>query len=147
MSNQRIPSEGAYDFAASAARRIAQYNVQIEERCQTRFQWLMRRLSKIYEVLRPYIRITRVLVIFIAPIALALLYLLHKSYRTKQMQEFMRNFCMDRAFMDLSKLSSRLGSYHLWGSGTQRPSMMDMAQHNDVLWVRLSQVVSSIIGY
>ena len=45
----------------------------------------MRRLSKIYEVLRPYIRITRVLVIFIAPIALALLYLVHKSYRTKQM--------------------------------------------------------------
>ena len=106
----------------------------------------MRRLSKIYEVLRPYIRITRVLVIFIAPIALALLYLAHKSYRTKQMQEFMRNFCMDRAFMDLSKLSSRLGSNVLW-SGSQRPSIMDMAQHNDILWVRLSQVVSSIIGY
>lgn len=88
---------------------------------------------KFVDILRPYVRITRVLVTFIAPMVLAMLYLLHKSYRTKGVQNFMRNFRMDRAFVSMSGFSHR--------------GMSDMAVNHDIFWVRLTQVIATMFGY
>ena len=103
-----------------------------------------RRLRYLIEILRPYVRIVRVLVTFIAPIILMVLYVLHQSYRTKSLQKFIRNFKSDRIF--LSPTMS-LGSMFRAGNLEATGSIMDLTQLNDMFWVRLTQVIATVIGY
>ena len=65
----------------------------------SRLELIYRRLLGLIDILGPYVRIMRILVTFIAPIALMIMYLLHKSYRTKQIQKMIRNFKSDKAFI------------------------------------------------
>lgn len=84
----------------------------------------------------------RVLVTFVAPIILFFMYVLHKSYRTKKVQEFMKRFRHDRTIMSLSKFRQ----INQWGSSTTN-GIMELAQLNDMFWVRLTQVIAAVIGY
>ena len=67
---------------------------------------------------------------------LALLYLLHRSYRTKRVQDFLKNFRIDRAFVSMSGLSQR-----------GQAGMVELASSNDIFWVRLTQVIATMVGY
>ena len=62
--------------------RVLQHQL-VQERYMTKFQWIIYKILRICEVIRPYVRIMRVLVTFVAPIILFFMYVLHKSYRTK----------------------------------------------------------------
>lgn len=54
----------------------------------------------------------------------------------------MKKFRHDRTIMSLCKLT------HLnqWGSNTTN-GIMELAQLNDMFWVRLTQVIAAVIGY
>lgn len=108
----------------------------------TRFQWVIYKILRICEVVRPYVRIMRVLVTFVAPIILFILYIIHKSYRTRQVQEFMKKFARDRRIMSLNRISK----INMWGSNTT-VGILELAQLNDMFWVRLTQVIATVIGY
>jgi uncharacterized membrane protein len=106
----------------------------------------MHKINRLCEALWPYVRITRVLVTFIAPIILMILYLLHKSFRTKQVQDFMHSFRRDRLFVSMSGFNKRLNNINNWGINTTS-GIMELAQLNDMFWVRLTQVIATVIGY
>ena len=108
----------------------------------TKLQWFVYKVLKICDLIRPYVRIMRVLVTFIAPIILFFMYILHQSYRTKQVQEFMKMFRRDRTMLSLLKFR-QLNS---WSSSTTN-GIMELAQLNDMFWVRLTQVIAAVIGY
>ena len=61
---------------------------------------------QIIEFLKPYVRVTRIFVTFIAPMILMCLYMTHTSMRTKKIQKLIRNFKSDRTFMGSSSWSS-----------------------------------------
>ena len=81
----------------------------MRERDMSRLQLIYRRLLRIIDILGPYVRIMRILVTFIAPIALMFMYVIHQSYRTKQIQKMIRNFKTDRTF--LYPYGSFVGNY------------------------------------
>ena len=118
----------------------------MQERYMTRLQYFMHKINRLCEALWPYVRITRVLVTFIAPIILMILYLLHKSFRTKQVQDFMHSFRRDRLFVSMRWFNQRLNNINNWGINTTS-GIMELAQLNDKFWVRLTQVIATVIGY
>ena len=71
---------------------------------------MVRRVIRIINGLQPYIRVTRILVTLIAPIILMVMYVIHRSYRTKKVREFIRNFKSDRAFLPQLSVFSCLGT-------------------------------------
>jgi len=68
-------------------------------RNMTTWQILYKKFCKVIEVIIPYIRVTRIIVTYIAPLLLMIMYLIHKSYRTKRFRKLIRNFKSDRAFL------------------------------------------------
>ena len=80
---QLIPYQD--DFAKKQLENRTVDNHLVQERYMSRLQWFMFKLMKICEVAKPYVRVMRVLVTIIAPIILFLMYLLHKSFRNKNM--------------------------------------------------------------
>lgn len=104
----------------------------------TYWQLFWKRVARIIRTLTPYVRVARILVTFIAPIVLGLLYLLHQSYRTSRVQEVMRSFRSARRFFSMGG----------FGTGsTDEQGILELAQHNDIFWVRLTQVIATLIGY
>lgn len=115
----------------------------------TRLQYFIHKINRFCEALWPYVRITRVIAPFIAPfiapIILMILYLLHKSFRTKQVQDLFQSFRGDR-IMSMGGFSQRLNNINNWGISTTS-GIMELAQLNDMFWIRLTQVITTIIGY
>ena len=54
----------------------------------------------------------------------------------------MKKFRRDRTLMSLLKLRQ----LNQWSSGTTN-GIMELAQLNDMFWVRLTQVIAAVIGY
>lgn len=103
--------------------------------------WL--KLLRIWEYLMPYIRITRMLVTFIAPMILAIMYLMHQSFRTRKIQELIQSYRGHRSIVSMSGFR-----YGLTSVSTQPSAgVMDLSHLNDMFWVRLTQVISAMVGY
>jgi hypothetical protein len=56
---------------------IERRNQLMRERDMSRLQLIYRRILRIIDILGPYVRIMRILVTFIAPIALMVMYVIH----------------------------------------------------------------------
>mmetsp|Transcript_1612 Transcript_1612/g.2847 ORF Transcript_1612/g.2847 Transcript_1612/m.2847 type:complete len:96 (+) Transcript_1612:949-1236(+) len=94
---------------------------------------------QLFSAILPYIRMTRILVTFIAPIILMTMYVIHQSYRTKRVRKFINNFKRDGAFLPLAQINS--------AARPQSNGIMELTQLNDMFWVRLTQVIATVIGY
>ena len=57
-------------------------SIQSGNRIYTYWQLFWKKISRVIRTLTPYVRIARILVTFLAPLVLGVLYLMHKSYRT-----------------------------------------------------------------
>ena len=95
----------------------------------TRLQRMYLQIMNLIEVLKPYVRITRIIVTYVAPLLLMIMYVTNSSMRTKRIWRFIRNFKSDRTF----------------SSGSS--GIMELTQLNDMFWVRLTQVIATVIGY
>ena len=91
----------------------------------TRFQQFWQKVIDFIEFLKPYVRVTRMFVTMIAPMILMIMYLCHRSMRTKKIWRFIRNFKSDRAIISSSMRSQTQG-------------IMELTQLNDMFWVRLT---------
>ena len=113
----------------------------------SRVELVYRRILSLIDILGPYVRIMRILVTFIAPIVLMVMYVIHKSYRTKQIQKMIRNFKSDKAFIYPygSALASMIGGTEY--ARQQTNGIMELTQLNDMFWIRLTQVIATVIGY
>jgi len=88
----------------------------------------------------------RILVTFIAPVIVMLMYLMHKGYRTDQVRDFISSFRRHSTFLSITKASSSYsGMFPARLQGAH--GIMELAQLNDMFWVRLSQVIAAIVGY
>ena len=83
------------------------------------------------------------LVTFIAPVILAIMYLIHKNFRTQPVQELIRNFKSHSSMVSMSGFRS--GVYSV--STRPRAGIYDLSHLNDKFWVRLTQVISAMVGY
>lgn len=101
----------------------------------SRLQLLLRRIKLLIDLFKPYVRLIRMMVTYIAPLIMMVLYLTHSKMRTKRMWKFIRNFKSDRTFFMGSPLQS------------QSHGIMELTQFNDMFWVRLTQVIATVIGY
>jgi len=98
-----------------------------------------KKVMQLFSAILPYIRMTRILVTFIAPIILMTMYVIHQSYRTKRVRKFINNFKRDGAFLPLAQINS--------AARPQSNGIMELTQLNDMFWVRLTQVIATVIGY
>ena len=74
---------------------IERRNQSLRERDMSRLQLFYKRILTIIDILGPYVQIMRILVTFIAPIVLMTMYIIHKSYRTKKIQNMIKNLQSD----------------------------------------------------
>ena len=112
-----------------------QYREQRQAESMSRLQLILRRIKLLIDFFKPYVRLIRMMVTYIAPLIMMVLYLTHSKMRTKRMWKFIRNFKSDRTFFMGSPLQS------------QSHGIMELTQFNDMFWVRLTQVIATVIGY
>jgi hypothetical protein len=72
----------------------------------TRLERLYDKIMSFIEFLKPYVRVTRVIVTYIAPLVMMILYMTHSKMRTKKIWQFIRNFKSDRTFVSSGALQS-----------------------------------------
>ena len=106
-----------YPKQSSKETQLRTYSHYFEEQNQsrnlTRLQVFWSKILQIVDILKPYVRLIRIVVTFIAPILLMVLYVIHSSMRTKKIQRFIRNFKSDRAFISGSLQSHTNGIMEL----------------------------------
>jgi len=88
----------------------------------------------VIDYLKPYVRVTRIVVTFVAPVLLMIMYMIHSSMRTRKIWQLIRNFKSDRTFFAT-------------GIQSQTNGIMELTQLNDMFWVRLTQIIATVIGY